>query len=305
MTCPYEQGKHSRRSLSFMNRPLSLLVLASAVASPSCIVYDSDLLEQAVGGESDGVGSGSATGGSGQGTGASPGDGDGDLNPSGGVAGDGDDPGTGGNDASGGSSAGGAPGAGGNSGTGGVMVDCGEIGAPGAFTNVSSTQLVDDFEQAWNKLGQGATYTGFWFVARDDDSNDDLTPLVGNWFYESEPCTDTDVLHIVGNGFMTWGVSYDAQLMADVGEVNLSAFTGVAFWARSDASNQIKVAISHTDGGSPSSSPPIFIGDEWEQHLVPFPVEADTTKATVVHLVVVNAPSFDVWIDDLSFYVAP
>jgi hypothetical protein len=189
-----------------------------------------------------------------------------------------------------------------------MPADCDDIGTIGAFTGVSSTTILDDFERDWNKLGDGATYTGFWFVAKDDAENETLVPDTGAWGYETDVCSDTDALHITGSGFSTWGASFDAQLMAAVAAVDVSEFTGIAFWARSTGSNQLKLAISDADAGNgttPIERPTtIFLGEQWEQHLVPFPAGATMDQATVVHLVVVAGASFDLWLDDVSFYVA-
>lgn len=303
MTWVGEQWKRWRRSLVVMSRPLSLLLLASTVLVPSCVIYDAELLEQAVG--TDGEGSGSSAGGTGQASGAS--NGDGDSNTTGGQAASGGaDPGAGG-EAPGGGTGGDSIETGGGPGTGGDAPACDEIGSTADFTGASSLSLIDDFERAWANLGNGMMYTGWWYVARDDAGNTSLNPDVGTWSYEEDECSATDALHITGSGYTLWGASYDAQLMEAVAEVDLSGFTGVAFWARSDSSNQLKVGISDgddTNGTTPIESSAIFLDQEWEQHLIPFPAGVAKSKVKVLHFVVVASASFDLWIDDVNFYVA-
>jgi hypothetical protein len=289
-----------------MNRSLSLLLLISTVCVPSCVIYDAELLEQAVGAE-DGTGSGSSGGGTGQGSGASGGDGDGDFIATGGMVGiGGSDPLAGGS-SQGGGAGGGSGDSGGNSGSGGEPPSCDDIGSTADFSGVGSLSLVDDFEQAWTNLGKGVTYTGWWYVAKDDAANTSLSPDVGTWSYEEDACSDTDALHITGTGYTTWGASFDAQLMDSVAEIDLSGYTGVAFWARSNSSNQLKIGISDGDdsnGTTPIESTPIFLGQEWEQHLIPFPGSANMSQAKVLHFVVVASATFDLWLDDVNFYVA-
>ncbi len=262
----------------------------------SCTLYDAELINQAQGTAGDGDGDG-RTGGS-DGAGGSGGAGSGGIGPSAGGHG-------GGSGASG--SGGDAPDGGTGGGTGGAGEDCDpNSGEKGTFTGHDSTWLIDDFDIEWTELGPN--FTGWWYAAGDANGTG-LSPTAVAWSYDHDGCLPPGdgSLHITGSGYDNWGASYDANLDKDLNAVDLSAYAGVTFWARSSASpkNQIMVALTDADdanGTGSIASGTRLIGQQWTQVDVPFDASLTLEEVIVLHLVVVASEAFDVWIDDLSLY---
>lgn len=284
-----------------------VLISPWLLVASSCTLYDADLLEQAQGGASDDDGDGDgddATGGA-LGTGGREGPGSGSAGPGAG----GTSPGGGGGGSGGASNgSGGGEATGGQTGTGGQACDE-SVGEKGETTGHETTLLVDDFDTEWTELGPH--FDGWWFAAGDMNGAG-LSPTDLDWHYDQDPCLspgDTS-LHITGSGYDSWGASYDANLDKDLEAVDLSAYSGVTFWARSSASphDRILVALSDTDdenGTGSIAAGTKLIGEQWQQFDVPFDVTSNLAQAQVLHLAIVASGAFDVWIDDLVLYTEP
>jgi len=281
-----------------------IVFVLSAWAIPSCSIYDEDLLNEGRSNSLGGVAEGAADGGGGSVVvGGSPVSVGASANGSGG----GESNNTTGGTSSGGSGGSPAGGSGGSTATGGVPSATGgsECASPSGKKGTStfaSSRLLDNFDIAWKKLGDGNIYTGLWFVAVDMKGNS-ISPSNSDWKYDKDVCSaDADTsLHIQGTGYTGWGVSFDATMDAtDGGTVNISAFDGVAFWARGDSS---QVTITVTDGdGAKEKAVPKFIGTNWQEYKVKFPAGVNLSKVEVIHIGLGPSPSYDLWIDDVTFY---
>jgi hypothetical protein len=180
------------------------------------------------------------------------------------------------------------------------------FGMTAAFTGTSSTKVFDDFETPWRNYTDNGTYTGEWYPVFDNDGDGNGSPNISpveNWVYDQDPCNESGALHITGTGYTTWGASFDAKLMLAVdATVNLSAFDGVGFWARSPAGNTIRLVVE--DDTAQKTAPDKFVGVKWKQFLIPWPSGADSSAIEVVKFGVLANETIDVWIDDIVFYKA-
>jgi hypothetical protein len=146
---------------------------------------------------------------------------------------------------------------------------------------------------------------------------------IGNWFITSDKVHDTGLWPIdppragstearraTGQGFAL-GVVLWVQLDHPLNRaVDLSAYSGIAFWARLKSATSA-VVVSLNDGSHPSGaldgrstlpSVSLAAGDTWEQFMLPFDAfgTSDPKVATVEFFVGDQGEAFDLWIDDFA-----
>lgn len=307
------------------------LLIAVTSALPSCSVYNESLLEDAVGGDGDGDGTGGSeddTGGTGSGAASGGGTpssgsstGSGGSDETGGMGGEmtGGSPGGGSDGGSGGT-----PNTGGTTGgTGGTPADCID-GAPAAFMDLGTTKELDSFDNDWPLLTSKVTAwnnEGYWSGAGDPGVvlAKSLKPKGNSLEWEAGKgyvgVCDTSgyALHIHATGSDAWGVSFAAQFNSAKTNVDLSAYDGVVFWARSDNKSLLKVAYAtaaapNVDIGTAPVPP---LSASWVQKTMAFPTAAAFEPTTVALLKFIGvAPSggdgtIDIWIDNVTFYTDP
>lgn len=279
--------------------------LALFFLAPACSLYNSALLDEIEdddGGDGDGDGDGDFlpfTGGSTSGGGSTGG------GTSGGAS-------TGSN-----SGDGGGPGPGGDTGSGGEQGSCDDE-AP-ALPSKTTLDLIDDFNVNWPRLNSSvSTWDGSWTSNAQAGSveNSNYTPKTasptawepGRGGYVSVSCDDSDLaLHLKSTGSDDYGVGFDGRLMEDATDVDLSAYSGLIFFARTPNSTKLKVAFAL--GADPDvnveevSVPPIGTG--WGQ-AIEIPIPSGVTDAALIKFVAQRVPGdgedIDIWIDNVGLY---
>jgi hypothetical protein len=209
--------------------------------------------------------------------------------------------------------------------TGGAASETG--GASGADA-AASTLLIDDFEDGNSQVLLNAGRNGYWFTANDgtgmqspDPHADALPELL------SPPRgMSTRALHTSGSGFSVWGALVGANFVA-VGMTampySISAYQGVTFTAklgRVGVTAKARLSITNYDTlyGCTTCDDhfgaTVTFSDAFQTIQVPFaslkqtgfgkpllPTFA-TDRAYSLQFSWAKAETFDVWIDDVSFY---
>lgn len=307
-------------------RHLTWTPLILAALLPSCVIYDQALIDEAA---QDSVQSGGGftlpPGGTG-GTGGQIGSG-----------GTGGEPGTGGAPVtpSGGSSTGGAPGGGtggepASGGTGGSDVCEGEVGE---FTDVDldTLELIDDFNINLPPLSNDMPGSaGSWSTQAEaaalpslnPKAKDSLSWAADSTGYESYSCDENNLaMHIQASDTTVWGVSFTGKLLESGKDVDLSAYAGVVFWAKSSNLTSLEIAwTNEANEDDEVGSGKETLGANWKQYKAPFPADmpADPDRDEYPHAFSSSALSIvkllgrpgagskvDLWIEDLTLYSEP
>lgn len=300
-------------------RHLTWTPLILAALLPSCVIYDQALIDEAA---QDSVQSGGGSTLPSGGTGGQVGGG-----------GSGGEPGTGGAPVtpSGGSTTGGAPGGGtggepASGGTGGADVCEGEVGE---FTDVDleTLELIDDFNLNLPPLSNdmpGAA--GSWSTFAEDDALPSLNPRAKDalsWTaestgYESYSCDENNLaMHIQASGAKSWGVSFTGKLLASGENVDLSAYAGVVFWAKSSNNSSLEIAwTNESNENIELGTGTQILGANWKQYKVPFPADTSeepypdgfsSSALSIVKLLgrSTSGGALDIWVEDLTLYSEP
>lgn len=313
------------------------IILGGVVALPSCMVYDSELLNSAIGGSDEGSG-GSSGGGDNTGDGDTE-DSSGGMGADGGDPGDGDGDGDGdpsGGNGSGGRASGGAPSGGGSSdgGTGGQPAGGGGGGSGGGPPECSPSTapcVVDDLEHVNSASYSSLPFRGTWSRYIEEDGVFTATSMA-KMIVEESAEDDNGVLHVQATGLTEWGVGVFLTIKGGSFQ-DLSGYTGIRFRARSmNDETAINVAladdVSHTPacqsvaGGADcdhhmrsSDAPTFALSSDWttlELPLNAFVDSADTpARTTPINLQKIYAIHFqidtegeeaDYYIDDIVMY---
>jgi hypothetical protein len=188
----------------------------------------------------------------------------------------------------------------------------------GAFGGGSTINALDDENRAdgaplapfpgaifWQVPG-GSWKLGNWFLTSDGVQDVGLSPI--------EPPRDgsTQGRHVSGDGFPA-GVVLWLQLDHPVGgSVDLSAYAGLTFWARMSSSDR-RLDVLLNDGSTapapwtgvpPAPYASVAIGSEWQKVELSFEaLGVSAPEATSIDFHVGDGgKSYDLWIDDLSFF---
>jgi hypothetical protein len=145
---------------------------------------------------------------------------------------------------------------------------------------------------------------GNWFLTSDKVHD------AGRWPIESPRAGSTEARRATGQGFAS-GVVLWVQLDHPSNRaVDLSAYSGLAFWARLKSATSA-VVVSLNDGSHPSGalggrstlpSVSLTAGDTWQQFTLPFDdFGLSAVKiATVEFFVGDKGETFDLWVDDFA-----
>jgi len=221
---------------------------------------------------------------------------------------------------SGGSSAGGTSDGGGSGASGGQG---GSAGMP------MLTDMIDDFEDGDAQILLNAGRSGAWFAANDGSYAGMQTPDIRGPINPSvlmpARMMSTRAMHVTGSGFRTWGAYVGASFIggATPKPYDVSTYQGVQFYGKigkAMASKTVRVAFRDYDTGFGCTScgdnfgSDVTVGDAFELIQVPFAdlkqqgwgmPQAAALDAKRVYAVLFSWPAnvtFDLWIDDLSFY---
>jgi hypothetical protein len=229
-------------------------------------------------------------------------------------------------------------GVGGATGTAGAaMVNCGDPYAP-----IDPTALIDDMEDPSYPTPMEAGRNGSWWAGGDPSSpgaaiqpngNADAEPIQGG------RCDSKNAMHVTGHGFSVWAVlsvsmgwgSVDGGAAALLPNDN-SFRTGVTFWARigDTSTDKVRFAISDkysrpeggicVDGGAMDVACYDLFGADltqlatsWKQYRIPFGgltqrgfglkrPKLDASSIYTIEFGPNPGSTFDLWIDDISFY---
>jgi len=198
--------------------------------------------------------------------------------------------------------------------------------------------LLDDFEDGDAVLALVAQRNGSWFVATDGTSGGKSHPGAGPANPERlvpARCDSLFALHFSGQGFVIWGAVAGAVLHFDQKSVpvDLSAYQGIRFWIKKGFQHtgvlrlNVDDAATHPDGGQ-CAEPALrgrtacwnsygldmpLLDADWEERRVPFssltqklpepsPRPLDTAHVHRVSFKASPGNTYDVWIDDISFF---
>jgi len=291
--------------------PATALVLCSALAFSGCLVSFQDYP----------LAAGGASASSGAGT----------LGASGGINGGTDGGASGGSTSSsagdgavGGTNLGGT---GDTAGNGGASVG---QGASGGAMPMPPDSMIDDFEDGDAQILPNAGRDGAWFAANDGTMYGLQTPDVHGPIDPSAlmppRMMSTRALHITGTGFRIWGAYVGASFVGtgiNAKAYDVSMYQGVQFYGKlgkSTATKTVRVAVRDYDttfgctGCGDHFGSDVTVGSSFELIQVPFSdlkqqgwgmPQADSFDAKRSYAVLFSWPpdvTFDLWVDDLSFY---
>jgi hypothetical protein len=315
----------------------------------ACTVYGTDLLET-----TGGVGAAGAGGSSGT-AGSEPDGGKGGTGATGGKAGDGplgaggadggeptgpDGGGTGGSSQGGTAAAGAAQGGGGSSVGGGTGGSGGSGGTGGATAGsagtggMTSTDLVDDFEDQDTALEPLGARNGYWYLF--DDGTTGTTgpkPLAVSALVGAPAELGGYAIHITATGFTGFGTGLGADFKANKKVYDASKYTGIRFWAKVGAGKNTKHRVQITDsttdsaGGKCNAAADAVDGEKcadhfgvnetftttWTQYTVRFDqmaqvgwgLAADSINTAAVYSLQIAAKpklEVDLWVDQFEFF---
>jgi hypothetical protein len=230
--------------------------------------------------------------------------------------------GVGGDNASGGS--GGARDAGAGMGDGGSS---GSGGAGGAKLEAGTVLLIDSMEHGGDGIS-GAGFSGHWYLFNDQTDGGVETPypfmMTSLDVANASLPTSTSAAHAAGSGFTGFGCGMGFSITAAAGgKYNASAYTGITFWAKVGAGAATHITVSTFDtraevgctkcGDEPLSS--FDATNTWAKYNLPFSNFRqagfgdpqfglfDPNGFGGAQFYVGGANKFDLWIDDIAFYV--
>jgi hypothetical protein len=203
-----------------------------------------------------------------------------------------------------------------------------ETGGTGGANSGASTLLLDDFEDGNSQVLLNAGRDGYWFTANDGtgvqspDPHADALPELLN----PPRGMSTRALHTSGSGFSIWGALVGANFVS-VGMTampySISPYQGVTFTAklgRAGVTAKSWLAITNYDTlyGCTTCDDhfgaTVTFSDVFQTIQVPFaslkqtgfgkPLlpKFDTDRTYTLQFSWAKAETFDVWIDDVSFY---
>ncbi|MDI1475604.1 carbohydrate binding domain-containing protein [Polyangium sp. y55x31] len=223
-----------------------------------------------------------------------------------------------------GASGGGGPGPGG----GGPGPGSGGSGGGG-----QKLTIIDDMEDQNGSIFPNAGMLGAWYTYNDETAGATQTPIVGDPFEMTalSPArgSSTYAANTKGNGFTTWGAGFGFDLNNDgvtKKAYNASQFAGIHFWAKVGAGSsgavRFNVGDSQTtpeagncgDTCSDDFGANVTLTTDWQEFKFAF-AELKTVNWSkqnltaikkdalyYVHFQASQNATFDIWIDDISFY---
>ena len=197
--------------------------------------------------------------------------------------------------------------------------------------------MIDDFEDGDTTACPRSGWTSLWWAHGDDYGT--LSPSAASIDADSNvlsvalsPARGSSQrgLHLQGTGFTDWGAEI-SLVLNNPGEeipqpVDLSQYEGILFWARGSGMVRLRVStpeeLQPEAGGTCSGEYPdcwdyfastsVSLGSDWAPYSVGFGSLAKelagttmqtTDQESVVHLLfLANSTSFDLWLDDVTFY---
>lgn len=234
---------------------------------------------------------------------------------------------------------GGKTGAGGVIGTGGVMGTGGKTGAGGVIGTGGATgtggcgALIDDMESGTGNICQTTGRRGMWYTYVDSELDSSITPLPDSATLPelmSTPRTTTSTRAMRISGYYTTYAGLAAWLnitaRGDVpGTYNGSSYTGIKFYAKGKGSLIVVGQNPATEkvmyGGSCPDTADCAgnqyaagtLSTDWKSYTVPFSyleggyvTPFDPSRIWSLEFMFYSygdvSTSFDLWVDDLSFY---
>jgi len=217
---------------------------------------------------------------------------------------------------------------------GGEPMDCMVSSGP-----ITPTALIDDFEDGNAQLAATGERNGAWWVSSDGTPEATITPMAEAFALPERilggRCESDYAMRITGQGFTDWGAvlsttfRYDGVLVS----YDASAYRGITFWARVGELHtgglrvQFQDSTSAPEGGLCNPEPMLPdscfdsfgtqilpLDTTWRQYQLPFDQLAqrgfgfqgeaiDITSLYIAEWVVDANSVFDVWIDDVWFYL--
>lgn len=195
------------------------------------------------------------------------------------------------------------------------------IGGSSTPTTTGGALLLDNFDDG-DRFFRAGPIEGSWYLVSDstagtlNPSSDDglpTTPGANN---------SAGALHVFGSGFTSWGAGIQSSLNVDGCYVDLTAQTGVSFYARGSGTLLFSVATKQTiptaDGGTcvgtcyDNFEFSIVLTNTWKSYPVPWSMLHQAGWGTVatfrsnqikyLQFSFAAGSSLDLYLDDVSFY---
>jgi hypothetical protein len=207
----------------------------------------------------------------------------------------------------------------------------------GAAVGCGDPLMIDDFEDGDTDACPRSGWTSDWWAHGDDYGSLSPSPaaIEANKDVLSVPLspargTSQRGLHLQGTGFTDWGAEI-SLVLDNPGEqipqpVDLSQYEGVGFWARGSGTVRLRVPTPETlqpeAGGTCSGEYPdcwdyfagtsVSLASDWVQYSVSFgslqkdwagtSMQPADQENVVFLLFSSDSGSFDLWLDDVTFY---
>jgi hypothetical protein len=235
---------------------------------------------------------------------------------------------------------GGRIGSGGATGTGGIVGSGGKIGTGGIIGTGGATgtggcgALIDDMEAGTGRICSGSGRVGLWFTYIDSSSTSAIAPVTTGAalpeLLSTPRGTSQYAMHMKGYYSTYAGIAVwlnKSTFSGSTGVYNASAYTGIRFWAKGTGSlivvGQMASTEQTTYGGSctlgttcagDSYTYGLLSSTTWTQISVPFtslkggtvspfdPTGIWSLEFQYYSATSLAGASFDLWVDDLTFY---
>jgi hypothetical protein len=189
-------------------------------------------------------------------------------------------------------------------------------GTNGVASAGAATQVTIDDEHADGRPVAPSTAAVFW-------GSQSSAWRIGNWFVTTDTTRDVELSridpprgdsqearHVDGQGQLRGAVLWFQFDHPYNRAVDLSAYSGVTFWARQASATDVLV-VSLNDGSHASASlddratlpsVSLTVGDSWQEFRLPFDAFAlPSPKASTIEFFVGQAgEAYDLWIDDFA-----
>lgn len=205
----------------------------------------------------------------------------------------------------------------------------GAMGPPACPVPAPNEEMIDDLNDGDRFIPGNSGRVGSWKDSHDGTPTGTMYPDPANPFTPTDtgdPCRK-HAAYVKGAGFSDWGASLSVGLG---GPYNASKYTGVSFWAKSDAGGSQVVNVTfpdkdtHPDGGlcKPNSVGAkqcydhygirTTITPTWTKFTIPFKelsqegwgmqgAEFDPATLFEVLFQIPESATFAIWIDDIAF----
>lgn len=202
-----------------------------------------------------------------------------------------------------------------------------------AVAPAANIDMIDDFEDQDNGCLRTAGRTGWWFAANDTAAGSARLPTPFG-MTTLPNCANPTYAHIRGQGFTQWGSMLGLGIVQGGAQYDLSAYSGVRFWARIGKANNKTVRFRLPDKDTDPSGATCDIAGanatvgchnhfgkdlteltaDWKLITITFaeltqlagwgkqiPTGFDPKTVYSLDFFISSNATFDLWVDDIAF----